>query len=133
MTDTYDRHHGPAFCQLETPIRLTDADSEVWAGTGYSVLYAQMATFADLCTYTLHWAGNVAELVLAIVDQGYDFRRHRSLLWGHIPQFTWRYGVRASVMYDMVVDCMRRLVREGAAFLGAHVHARNRVSLLHIS
>lgn len=54
-----------------------------------------------------------------VVD--YDCGRLLRLLSRHVPQFSWRYGLSPQRLYQLVLDVMRDLLREGAHPAGARV------------
>ena len=87
-----------------------------------------MVRFSDLCSYGLYWASNTARLILDMVFQDYDFDRLLRILRRHVPQFAYRYAVSPEGLFDTVLQQLRRLVREGAHFSRARVHA----SVFHI-
>lgn len=121
LTDIYDRRQEPRFQALVAPVRLPHAQSAIWSGCGYNVLYSQLVRFHDLCSYSVYWARNAARLILDMIVVDYDRNRLLRLLRRHVPQFSWRYGLSPQRLYQLVLERMRDLLREGAHPAGARV------------
>ena len=110
LTDIYDRRQEPRFQALVTPVRLPHAQSAIWSGCGYSVLYSQLVRFHDLCSYSVYWARNAARLILDMIVVDYDCSRLLRLLSRHVPQFSWRYGLSPQRLYQLVLEHMREFL-----------------------